>query len=157
MKRLSCQNLNFAGDRLIRDAEREATGIRSENYFLYGHSEGTQFVHRFLFVVPQARSAQAVAPNAGWWTLPDREIDAPYGLRNSVVVSTAMKIVLQRPPRRAPGRTQIIPICATPPEAIDPVLIAFDAGSRFSRWRNPGLQHLVSPMAIISQSTESTS
>ena len=64
----------------IFDAAQKATGNRSPQYFLYGHSAGAQFVHRFLYFVPSARVATAVAANAGWWTLPDPTVDFPYGL-----------------------------------------------------------------------------
>src|SRR5436190_4678089 len=39
----------------VFDAVKAATGNRSERYHLYGHSAGAQFVHRFLYFVPQAR------------------------------------------------------------------------------------------------------
>jgi len=81
----------------IFDAVKAATGNRSERYDLYGHSAGAQFVHRFLYFVPEARVAKAVAANAGWWTLPDPGIDFPYGLRGSAVDTAALKSMLQRP------------------------------------------------------------
>ena len=81
----------------IFDAMKSATGNRSERYYLYGHSAGAQFVHRFLYFMPDARVIQAVAANAGWWTLPDHEIDFPYGLRGSGIDATELKSLLQRP------------------------------------------------------------
>ncbi len=81
----------------VFDAVKAATGNRSERYHLYGHSAGAQFVHRFLYFVPQARVAKAVAANAGWWTMPDPAIDFPYGLHNSPVDDAALKSALQRP------------------------------------------------------------
>lgn len=81
----------------IFGAIKTATGNCSESYYLYGHSAGAQFVHRYLYFVPDARIATAVAANAGWWTLPDREVDFPYGLRNTAVDDAALKAVLQRP------------------------------------------------------------
>jgi len=81
----------------IFDAVKAATGSRSERYFLYGHSAGAQFVHRFLYFVPEARVGKAVAANAGWWTVPDPEIAFPYGLRGSAIDDAALKTMLQRP------------------------------------------------------------
>jgi hypothetical protein len=81
----------------IFDEVRKATQNRSEKFSLYGHSAGAQFVHRFLYFVPQARVDKVVAANAGWWTLPDETIDFPYGLRGSVVRQEALKEMLQRP------------------------------------------------------------
>jgi poly(3-hydroxybutyrate) depolymerase len=81
----------------IFDAVKAATENRSARYFLYGHSAGAQFVHRFMCFMPDARVAKAVAANAGWWTLPDPTVDFPYGLRGSTLDSRALKLVLQRP------------------------------------------------------------
>ncbi len=55
----------------------------SKKYLLYGHSAGSQFVHRFLMFKPKAKVGIAIAANAGWYTLPDFKADYPYGLRNS--------------------------------------------------------------------------
>jgi len=81
----------------IFDAVRKAAGNRSTRYHLYGHSAGAQFVHRYLFFMPEARIARAVAANAGVWTLPDDEIDYPYGLRGTGVDAAAQRAIFQRP------------------------------------------------------------
>jgi hypothetical protein len=52
-------------------------------YLIYGHSAGSQFVHRFLFFKPEARVLRAVLANAGWYTLPDFDVRFPYGLGGS--------------------------------------------------------------------------
>jgi len=62
------------------DRVRAITGTRVERYDLYGHSAGAQFVHRYVMFMPGARLGRAVAANAGWYTLPDREVPYPYGL-----------------------------------------------------------------------------
>lgn len=64
----------------IFDEVRERTGTNRTTYNIYGHSAGSQFVHRFLQMMPGARIAEAVAANAGWYTLPDGEEAWPYGL-----------------------------------------------------------------------------
>jgi poly-gamma-glutamate capsule biosynthesis protein CapA/YwtB (metallophosphatase superfamily)/poly(3-hydroxybutyrate) depolymerase len=79
------------------DQVKAATGNRSSLYHLYGHSAGAQFVHRYLYFVPKARIATAVAANAGWWTLPDLQTQFPYGLRGCVVDEGGLKTMLQRP------------------------------------------------------------
>ncbi|MDB6004029.1 MAG: Mur ligase, middle domain protein [Prosthecobacter sp.] len=81
----------------IFDAVKAATGNRSEQYSIYGHSAGAQFVHRYMYFVRDARVNQAVAANAGWWTLPDLKVNFPYGLRGSVIDEGGLKAVLQRP------------------------------------------------------------
>jgi poly(3-hydroxybutyrate) depolymerase len=87
----------FAFIEPVFDAVKAGTGNRSERYFLYGHSAGAQFVHRFLYFVPGARVEKAVAANAGWWTLPDPGVKFPYGLDGSGVNESALKTALQRP------------------------------------------------------------
>jgi len=81
----------------VFDAAKLATGNRSPRYSLYGHSAGAQFVHRFLYFVPEARVTKAVAANAGWWTLPDLTVDYPYGLRGSVLDEAGLRKMLGRP------------------------------------------------------------
>jgi pimeloyl-ACP methyl ester carboxylesterase len=49
-------------------------------YTLFGHSAGSQFVHRFLYYMPDARVKRYLAANAGWYTLPDFDTEYPYGL-----------------------------------------------------------------------------
>ena len=81
----------------IFDAVKERTGNRTENYRLFGHSAGAQFAHRFLYFVPKARVTQVVAANAGWWTLPDLQVEFPFGLKGAPSVNgEALKAALQR-------------------------------------------------------------
>jgi poly(3-hydroxybutyrate) depolymerase len=81
----------------IFDEVRKATGNRSERYHLYGHSAGAQFVHRYLFFMPEARIARAVAANAGVWTVPDLAVDYPYGLGGVGVDAAAQMALFTRP------------------------------------------------------------
>jgi poly(3-hydroxybutyrate) depolymerase len=70
---------------------------QSTDYLLYGHSAGSQFVHRFIFFVPQARVSKIVTANAGWYTRPDFTIDFPYGLNNTPVTENDLLAALQKP------------------------------------------------------------
>ena len=54
--------------------------LRTPGYFLYGHSAGSQFVHRFTFFKPSAKALRIVSANAGWYMFPDPAIPFPYGL-----------------------------------------------------------------------------
>lgn len=63
------------------DEVKRRTGIKRDKYTIYGHSAGSQFVHRMLQMMPGARIEQAVAANAGWYTIPTGDVDWPYGLR----------------------------------------------------------------------------
>ena len=57
-----------------------ATGKTSApGYAAFGHSAGSQFLHRKIGFAPDSRLLLAVAANAGWYTLPDLEEPWPYG------------------------------------------------------------------------------
>jgi hypothetical protein len=60
-------------------------GSQAQDYALFGHSAGAQFVHRFIELVPQHRARIAVAANAGWYTVPDDSVPFPYGLEGAPV------------------------------------------------------------------------
>ena len=65
-------------------------------YTIYGHSAGSQFVHRFLLYKPEARVNRYIAANAGWYTMPNFDEPYPYGLNGAGVDPDALKIALQR-------------------------------------------------------------
>lgn len=65
---------------------RERTQNGFPGYYLSGHSAGSQFVHRFLYLVPGNHAMRVAIANAGWYTFPDRKRDYPFGL-NQVPVS----------------------------------------------------------------------
>ena len=67
----------------IFDYVRKMEKNKNEEYLIYGHSAGSQFVHRFLMFIPDARIKRAVAANAGWYTFPDLDIVFPYGLKET--------------------------------------------------------------------------
>jgi len=78
------------------DAIKDATGNKSPKYFLYGHSEGGQFVHRLVLFLPDARYAKALAANPGWYTMPSFDVKFPYGLDGSPVTEVSLKKSLGR-------------------------------------------------------------
>ncbi len=78
------------------DAVKAGTGNQSVRYFLYGHSEGGQFVHRLVLVLPDARYEKAVAANAGWYTMPRFDVRFPFGLGGSPVDAASLKKSLGR-------------------------------------------------------------
>lgn len=53
------------------------------SYRAWGHSGGSQFLHRFLFFKPNSRLEVAVCSNAGWYTVPEDGVSFPYGIDNS--------------------------------------------------------------------------
>lgn len=79
------------------DAVAGRIGGRQDGYTLYGHSAGAQFVHRFLYFVPDARVTLAIAANAGWYTMPIPGEDWPYGLRGTGLDDANLDRALARP------------------------------------------------------------
>lgn len=88
---------SFSAIELIFDDIRNRFEMSTETYFLYGHSTGAQFVHRYLYFVPEANLAGVVLANADWYTMPDFETEFPYGLKNSGVSRAQLAAVLQLP------------------------------------------------------------
>ena len=76
------------------DFVRADVGSRSDGYYLFGHSAGAQFVHRFLLLKPQNRVTRAVSANAGWYTAPEAGVDFPYGLRGGPVSDSGLRSAL---------------------------------------------------------------
>lgn len=71
---------SFAAIEPLFDHVRKLTGTRTPTYAAYGHSAGSQFLHRFLMLVPEARFDHMILANAGWYTLPDLKTPYPAGL-----------------------------------------------------------------------------
>ena len=88
---------SFSAIEAVFEEVRRRFGMTAQGYAIYGHSAGAQFLHRFLYHVPDARVTGAVAANAGWYTMPVFDAAYPYGLRGSVVGSGDLAAALQRP------------------------------------------------------------
>lgn len=68
---------------------KEGFGLTAEEYDVWGHSAGAQFVHRTLIFNPDAPIRYAIAANAGWYTAPDLAVEFPYGLSHPRLSFTA--------------------------------------------------------------------
>ena len=66
---------------------KDRYGLLSNKFFLYGHSSGGGFVHRYLLFKPSAPIAKAVAVNILFVTVPDKEIQYPFGLKNTPITN----------------------------------------------------------------------
>jgi poly(3-hydroxybutyrate) depolymerase len=55
--------------------------INGDKFYLYGHSAGGQFVHRYVMITGGKRLIRAVAANAGYYLWPDEKRKFPYGIR----------------------------------------------------------------------------
>lgn len=76
---------SFSAIEPLFDDARERFGTRVGRYTIYGHSAGAQFVHRYVMFTPEARIDQAIAANAGWYTMPELATGFPYGLGEAPV------------------------------------------------------------------------
>ena len=85
----------------VYEAVRQVAGGNRHGYYLFGHSAGAQFTHRMLTFVPCARVLNAIAANAGWYTMPiedsRKKFDMPYSLRGSPSENLNLKALLSAP------------------------------------------------------------
>lgn len=51
----------------------------ARGYVAFGHSAGSQFLHRKVALAPDSRLLLAVSSNAGWYTMPGMTEKWPYG------------------------------------------------------------------------------
>lgn len=75
----------FSAIEPLFDAVVARTGGHQAGYTLFGHSAGGQFVHRFLYYMPEARATRYLAANSGWYTMPDFDTPYPYGLKRASI------------------------------------------------------------------------
>ncbi len=67
----------------IFEAVQATYAPQTPEYVMFGHSAGSQFVHRYAMFRPDPRMRRAVGANAGWYTVPDPAIAWPYGFANA--------------------------------------------------------------------------
>jgi pimeloyl-ACP methyl ester carboxylesterase len=69
----------------IFDHLKTVNSITNEQYDIFGHSAGGQFVHRMLLLMPESRIETAIAANSGFYSLPNEKLAFPYGLKNTEI------------------------------------------------------------------------
>jgi len=62
---------------------QEEYAIKADSFYIFGHSAGSQFVHRYMLFRPDNKAKMAIAANAGWYTLPKLDEAFPYGLQDA--------------------------------------------------------------------------
>lgn len=67
----------------IFDYTVKQMGNNSKKFLIFGHSAGSQFLHRLVFFKPDLKIKKAVCANAGWYTMPDFNSVFPYGLKET--------------------------------------------------------------------------
>ncbi|MDK2124578.1 hypothetical protein [Parachitinimonas caeni] len=79
---------------------KQAEGLQADQYSLFGHSAGAQFVHRFMLFTPINKVDVAIAANAGTYTLPyyanAGEAGFPWSLDRKWVDENQLKAVFGR-------------------------------------------------------------
>ncbi|WP_461532459.1 alpha/beta fold hydrolase [Sinomicrobium sp.] len=88
-------NWTFSMIEPLFDYVKEEVGSKEEDYVLYGFSAGGQFVHRFIWHKPDNRARLMIAGSAGYYTMPDWNVDYAYGLNNTAVDEAMVKQALQ--------------------------------------------------------------
>ncbi|MEX0325719.1 MAG: hypothetical protein AB3N33_06490 [Puniceicoccaceae bacterium] len=66
-------------DKLFDYLREESGDTTAAGYMAFGHSAGSQFLHRKVAFVPDDRLLLSVAANAGWYTFPNQKEPWPYG------------------------------------------------------------------------------
>ncbi len=62
---------------------KEASGSTQEQYHLFGHSAGGHVLHRLALFGGSTQVGKIFACNPSFYTLPDAEVDFPFGLSNA--------------------------------------------------------------------------
>ncbi len=70
-------------DQLFDYLKDTLRATRAQGYFAFGHSAGSQFLHRKVAFSPDPRLLLAVSANAGWYTFPSIEASWPYGFKGT--------------------------------------------------------------------------
>mgnify|MGYP003324404690 FL=1 len=65
--------------------------ITTKKFRLYGHSGGSQFVHRYLMLSDETRIDKVAMANAGFYTFANPAINYPFGIKNMNVSDNRLK------------------------------------------------------------------
>ena len=65
--------------------------ITTKKFRLYGHSGGSQFVHRYLMLSDETRIDKVAIANAGFYTFANPAIKYPFGIKNMNVSDNRLK------------------------------------------------------------------
>lgn len=75
------------------DFMKAQCGNETSRYDVFGHSAGGQFAHRLVLFKPEAKLNRVMAAASGWYTVPDAQIDFPYGTAKSPLESGGLQAV----------------------------------------------------------------
>jgi poly(3-hydroxybutyrate) depolymerase len=140
-------------------------GARRDRVSVYGHSAGSQILHRFAWVRPDFPFERLICANAGWYTLPDPAVAFPVGLNGLGLDAASIQRTLALPATILLGEADSDPTHHSLPkhaEALAQGAHRFARGQAFaaamqaagSRWEVatvPGVGHsnlLMAPAAV---------
>ncbi|MCP2671115.1 hypothetical protein NHF40_09295 [Maricaulaceae bacterium EIL42A08] len=81
----------------VFEAVQDGYAPETSGYVMFGHSAGSQFVHRYAMFRPDPRMRRAVGANAGWYTVPDPAIAWPYGFAGAPETPPSFEAVAALP------------------------------------------------------------
>lgn len=67
----------------IFDHIKSVNKITNEQYDIFGHSAGGQFVHRMVMFMPESRIRTAISANSGFFSFPNEKHEFPYGIKDT--------------------------------------------------------------------------
>ena len=69
----------------IFDHIKSVNNISNQQYNIFGHSAGGQFVHRMIMLMPESRIGTAISANSGFYSFPNENLEFPYGIQNTEI------------------------------------------------------------------------
>ena len=83
-------------DRIFEYIKRHTSTLRND-FQIYGHSAGGQFVQRFMLFHDSPYVSRAVIGSPGWYTFPDKSTNFPYGIKDIPYIdSTTLKCYMNK-------------------------------------------------------------
>jgi hypothetical protein len=68
----------------VFDSVKQSLNLKTNTYDMFGHSAGSQVLHRFSIFNPNNKANRILAANSGWYTLPTDSDKFPYGLEGTI-------------------------------------------------------------------------
>ena len=80
----------------IFDYVVKLSGSNQLQYDLFGHSAGSQFVHRFFLFKENSKANRVVTANAGGYSALDFDTDFPYGIKDMGINDKRLKNIFSK-------------------------------------------------------------
>ena len=100
VRQSNTEKWTFSAIEHLFDHIKASEALTAPSYYIYGHSAGAQFVHRYMLFMPNPRVALAISANAGSYTLPIyptwTQPAFPWSLDKTIVNEERLKSVFAR-------------------------------------------------------------